>query len=301
MLPFILYLAAGLVTALHLYVLLSLAVLGGPQSGLEFVALFGSLGLGLSAYAALFRPRLGSMLALPSSILSWAFYGPAILATLTGAHRQLTTNLRIVALPYTAVILLVLATVHAAITTFRSRKIESAANSWLFPRTTSSAFRMIVGLCSLALVIATSGWFGFSHKTVMRRSSQIVIPAGYVGWVRVEFQVAGAPALPVEGQYYRLEIPRNGLLRTSSSEQFGLSQDAYFYRSADHLQALPSTVGSSGRMIWGRMNGETGPAKDATKYEQLFVGTEEQFKQEAGGASAGSSAVGSRASGTVAK
>lgn len=300
MLPFLLYLAAGLITALHLYVLLSLAVLGGPQSGLEFVGLFGSLGLGLSAYAALFRPRLGSMLALPSSFLSWAFYGPAILTTLTGVHRQLTTNLRIVALPYAAVSLLVLATAYAAITSFRSREIGSAAGSWLFPSTAPRTFRMVVGLGSLTLAIAASGWFGFSRKTVMRRSSQILIPAGYVGWVMVEFQVAGAPPLPVEGKYYRLEIPPNGLLRTSSSEHFGLSQDAYFYRSADHLQALPSAVGSSGRMIWGRMNGESGPAKDATKYEQFFVGSEEQFKQEAGGASADPPA-GSRASGTVAK
>jgi hypothetical protein len=42
-----------------------------------------------------------------------------------------------------------------------------------------------------------------------------------VGWVRVEFESSGAPPVPVDDGEYVLRIPRSGLLKTSSAEQYG--------------------------------------------------------------------------------
>jgi hypothetical protein len=280
MFPFILYLASGLITAVHVYVLLTLTAIGAPHSALEFLSLLGSFGLCLSSYLSLFRPQLGAKLALPSAIVSWSFYGPAILQTLSAGRQHQITDPRIAALPYIAVSLLALATVYSAIVSFRKTN-EGKLGDWIFPERAGRSTRTIVGALSLTLAIALAAGFSFSHQTSVRRASTFLIPAEYVGWVRVEFQVPGTAPLPVEGGQYRFEIAPDGLLKTSSAEQFGSSKDEYYYTSGGKLRSLPST--GRGQMIWGRMNGEeAGPAAIPRNYEQFFVGSEEEFRKQAG-------------------
>ncbi|MGA2335581.1 MAG: hypothetical protein WA383_11920 [Terriglobales bacterium] len=81
MIPFFLYLAAGVATGFHVYTLLMLAVVGAPVDLLEFVSLAGSLGLLVAAYLSLFKPNAAARLALPASLAIWCFYGPAIART----------------------------------------------------------------------------------------------------------------------------------------------------------------------------------------------------------------------------
>lgn len=89
MLPFFLYLVAGVVTGFHVYTLLTLIQLGAPSHPLEFVSLLGSLGLVVAAYLSLFRPHVAAKLALLASLAAWCFYGPAIARTVeTRLHRQ---------------------------------------------------------------------------------------------------------------------------------------------------------------------------------------------------------------------
>jgi hypothetical protein len=84
MLPFILYVVAGVVTGLHVYTLM-FAGFGIPFNPLELVSLLGSLCLLMAAYLSLFKPHAAARLALVAALAMWCFYGPA-LANRVRAH-----------------------------------------------------------------------------------------------------------------------------------------------------------------------------------------------------------------------
>src|SRR5215217_7412270 len=48
---------------------------------------------------------------------------------------------------------------------------------------------------------------------------KVLIPRGYVGWIRISYAVAGAPALPVERGEYLAKVPSCGLLASSTMPQ----------------------------------------------------------------------------------
>src|SRR5215510_13885473 len=48
-----------------------------------------------------------------------------------------------------------------------------------------------------------------------RDGYRYVVPEGYVGWVRIRFEVAGASSLPREGRFRLARFPPSGLLETS--------------------------------------------------------------------------------------
>ena len=109
------------------------------------------------------------------------------------------------------------------------------------------------------------------------RSFHFLIPEGYTGWVRVEFEVPGAPPLPKESGHTLVKIPPSGVLKTSSSEQYGLAKDDYAFYSNDTERPLPDS--GPEKRVWGKITGELqGPSKQ--KYEQFFVGTQQQFKDQ---------------------
>lgn len=78
MLPFVLYFIAALITAFHLYGLLSLVTYGLPINPLAVIALCGSLVLLLAAYISLFRPGAAAKIALIAALALWSFYAPGI-------------------------------------------------------------------------------------------------------------------------------------------------------------------------------------------------------------------------------
>ncbi|MFZ0417627.1 MAG: hypothetical protein WAM04_05960 [Candidatus Sulfotelmatobacter sp.] len=176
-------------------------------------------------------------------------------------------------LPYLAIALLTLATVYSAIVSFR--QTEGAAPNWIFPTAASQPTRIIVGSLGLALLIAVGLWLGLGARHNRLRSSRFLIPEGYTGWIRIEFEVQGAAPLPMDGGEYVLRIPADGVLRTSSAEQYGWAQDHYYYYSAQGTRSLPDSL------IWGKINGEASGASGKRKYEEFFVGTAQQFKTQA--------------------
>lgn len=78
MVPFVLYFVTGVVTGVHLYSLLALAVYGVPVNSLELVALLGSVCLLIAAWVSLFRPQAAAKIALIAALAIWLFYAPAI-------------------------------------------------------------------------------------------------------------------------------------------------------------------------------------------------------------------------------
>jgi len=180
-------------------------------------------------------------------------------------------------LPYLSVAVLVVATLYAAVVSFRQPS-EPAAGSWIFPAAAGRRIRIFVGVATLILVIGIGSWFALSVQHTVRRSSRFLIPDGYAGWVRVEFEVQGAPALPVEGGQYVLRIGPDGSLTTSSLEQFGWAKDSYYFDSVDGLHLIPDAGPQS--LIWGKINGEAAGVSGKRKYEEFFVGTQQQFKDQ---------------------
>jgi uncharacterized protein DUF6843 len=199
-------------------------------------------------------------------------------------------------LPYLAIALLVLVTAYSAFVSFR-RPREGSAPAWIFPNGTRRSAQIAVGVCTLALFLGAAAWLTLDGRHSTRHSSRFLIPEGYVGWVRVEFQVPGAPPLPVEGTEYLFKFPRSGLLRTSSAEEYGWAKDHYFYYSEKGARILRNTGSGGGGLIWGKVNAEESGPLGKRKYEEFFVGTEQQF----GAHTRGEQNVGSSAPQTQAK
>ncbi|MBZ5551272.1 MAG: hypothetical protein LAO21_01030 [Acidobacteriia bacterium] len=79
MLPFLLYLTAGVVTGVPVLYALGWAVWGAPISTWKYVSLLGSLVLVFSAYVSLVRAHAAARLALVGAIMVWSFYLPGII------------------------------------------------------------------------------------------------------------------------------------------------------------------------------------------------------------------------------
>jgi len=187
-------------------------------------------------------------------------------------------------LPYLAIALLVLVTTYSAIASFRQR-LEAAAPSWIFPGGVNRSARVAVALFTFASAISLVGaisvvaWITLGARNSAQRSLRFLIPEGYTGWVRVEFEVPGESPLPLESGQMVARIPPSGLLKTSSPERYGWARDSYrYYSSAGDLRQLPNS--GHGRLIWGKMNGAKSGSSGELKYEEFFVGTEPQYKNQ---------------------
>lgn len=80
-----------------------------------------------------------------------------------------------------------------------------------------------------------------------RHHTNIYIPEGYVGWIRVEYGVEGAEPLPVEWRlpppmlWNREIIPDSGLLKTSTRLLHTVGGKFYFY-DGDIVRRAPAAI-----------------------------------------------------------
>lgn len=132
---------------------------------------------------------------------------------------------------------------------------------------------LLLSILSLACVASTS------CVGKQRHPSRYLIPDKYVGWVRINYRIKDAPAIPVKDGYYLFKFPPTGLINTSSEGEEGWASDEYYYYSERGLQRLPHTTDKG--MIWGQSSfgSETIPGQEPTKYAEFFVGTEEQYQK----------------------
>lgn len=179
-------------------------------------------------------------------------------------------------LPYAASVLLVVATLYSAIVNFR--RANAGKRTWIVPEATNRSTRIVVGAFTLALLSGLALWLSVIARNSTRPASRFLIPDGYTGWVRIEFEVQDAKPLAMEDGEYILKIRPDGVLRTSSPERYGWARDHYYYYSAQGVRPLPDS-GSAG-LIWGKINGEGSGTSGKRKYEELFVGTAQQFKNQ---------------------
>lgn len=144
----------------------------------------------------------------------------------------------------------------------------------------------IGGSCLLVLLLSLASLASGCAK--QRRPSRFIVPDGYVGWVKVYYNVKDAPALPLEEGYYLLKFPDSGILKTSSAPEYGEASDEYYYYSDNTRRPLKTSFYGEGGMIWGGYDGSSGTAsmgehtKDISEerkstYRAFFVGTEEVY------------------------
>lgn len=137
------------------------------------------------------------------------------------------------------------------------------------------------------LLICAASVSVLSQEKRRRLPYRFLIPEGYVGWVRVDFGIAGAPALPAEGDYYILKIPLNGRLQTSSRRMI-VRGEKYYYFSDDAQYQLEINSQSDLRMIQDNFSGprpgtldEPFPGKfhSPSPYFYFFVGPTAEYNK----------------------
>jgi hypothetical protein len=114
-----------------------------------------------------------------------------------------------------------------------------------------------------------------------RRGSRYLIPKGYIGWIKVNYKVEGAQALPIEDNLYLFKVPFDGRINAPSDIEYGSSHEEYYYYSDSRREELHGTGWGHGGMLWGQFNGRAGGSKKESleTYQYFFVGSEEQFRK----------------------
>jgi hypothetical protein len=109
-----------------------------------------------------------------------------------------------------------------------------------------------------------------------RPPERFLIPAGYTGWVRIDFRRKGAPPLPTEDGRLLLKLNAQGTLQTSSDPLIGHGNDDFFYYSGDNRTRLSNAGFCKGGVIW-----EVETMVDestSTPFVRFFVGSEDQYR-----------------------
>jgi hypothetical protein len=135
----------------------------------------------------------------------------------------------------------------------------------------------VLGL-PIFIAAAVFGPSAFDLVFHRRPPERFLIPAGYSGWVRVEFRHKDAPPLPMEDGRLLLKLDLQGTLQTSSDPQLGHGRDEFFYYSGDRRTPVSNAGVCKGGMVWQI---ETMvDDRTSTPFERFFVGTEGQYRHE---------------------
>ena len=112
-----------------------------------------------------------------------------------------------------------------------------------------------------------------------RRPADVYFPDGYVGWVRIEYGVPGAPALdrdffgPMEYQRF----PPSGLLQTSSTLDNGAASVSYYYYSDHDEREIPYEMVNGGAISWCVKKPDNSRLK--REFLTYFVGPKEEYQK----------------------
>lgn len=102
------------------------------------------------------------------------------------------------------------------------------------------------------------------------------IPENFRGWVRVDFDAQGCPALGVGQRAIR--VPLNGRLCTSSKIEEGVGRDE-FYLVGRVRKRIYEDAPADTRLVWGRSFGvERSSAGFSKSFMTLFVGSRQEYE-----------------------
>jgi len=142
----------------------------------------------------------------------------------------------------------------------------------------SRATFVLVAVLGLPIFIAAAVFGPAAFDLVFQRRppERFLIPAGYNGWVRVDFRQKSAPPLPMEEGRLLLKLDAHGELQTSSDPLTGHGKDDFFSYAGDRRAPLSNAGVCKGGMVWQI---ET-MVDDRTSapFERFYVGTEDQYR-----------------------
>ncbi|MGA3087369.1 MAG: hypothetical protein ABSD75_02080 [Terriglobales bacterium] len=138
---------------------------------------------------------------------------------------------------------------------------------------------VLVAILGLPIFIAALlfGPAAFDIVFHRRPPERFLIPAGYRGWVRVDFRQKTAPALPIENGRILLKLDEHGSLQTSSDPQVGHGHDDYFYYAGEQRTSLSNAGVCKGGMVW--QTETMVDERTSTPFVRFFVGTEAEYRQ----------------------
>jgi hypothetical protein len=118
-----------------------------------------------------------------------------------------------------------------------------------------------------------------------KKASRFLIPAGYVGWLLLEFNVKNAPVVQEESGVNIFTFPSSGRLRTASPGPVDRAAHGYFYYTDDNsVSAVPLDYRNGKGMVWGEYSGS---AKGEPCMFGFFVGSHEEYEKRRNGSLSG--------------
>ncbi len=142
----------------------------------------------------------------------------------------------------------------------------------------SKSHFVLVAVLGLPIFIAAAVFGPAAFDLVFHRRppERFLIPAGYSGWVRVDFRQKDAQPLPMEAGRRLLKLDVHAALQTSSDPQPGHGKDDFFYYAGDRRTPLSNAGICKGGMVW---QVETMvDDRNSTPFTRFFVGTEDQYR-----------------------
>ena len=137
----------------------------------------------------------------------------------------------------------------------------------------------IISILGLPIFIAAAvfGPAAFDLAFRHRPPERYLIPAGFTGWVRIDYRQKDAPPLPTEDGRRLLKLNAEGTAATSSNPPSGHGKDDFLYYSADRRTPLSSAGVCKGGLIWQveTMVDE----RTSMPFTRFFIGTEDQYRQ----------------------
>ena len=127
------------------------------------------------------------------------------------------------------------------------------------------------GILALAILGCESG-----H----RRPAKVYIPEGYIGWLRIEYGVPGAPKLKADyfGPWEYQRFPPSGLLQTSSELGDGAaSEDSFYYSDDGNTKPIPRNMEHGGIISWCVRKPDGSRLERA--FITYFIGPEEEYEK----------------------
>lgn len=135
----------------------------------------------------------------------------------------------------------------------------------------------ILGL-PIFIAAAVFGPAAFDLAFHRRPPERYLVPAGFTGWVRVDYRQKNAPPLPVEDGHRVYKFNEQGIIATSADQFSGHGKDEFFYYSGNQRKPLSTAGVCKGGMIWQPQT--LIDPRTSLPYARFFVGTEDQYRHE---------------------
>jgi hypothetical protein len=135
-------------------------------------------------------------------------------------------------------------------------------------------FLLIIALHALANLV-------YGQQPPKTMPYRFLVPEGYVGWIRVDFDVAGAPAIPIEDGFYVFKFSESGRLQTSSSDLVDSPRNQFFYYSSAGKYRLKMGGPMGGRLVQQEFSGPGAGhlAPIPNHYRYIFIGPVQAFEK----------------------